>query len=420
MVRLFEYQGKGLLKEAGVPVPPGGIVSSVTDAEEKAEEIGDAVAIKSQIWATGRLKAGGIKFADTPEEARKAAEDLLGTTIKGYEVGDILVEKKLDIEKEFYCSMIVDDSYKVKGPKFILSSEGGVDVEQIAEETPEKISEFDVNYEKGLRPYHVAQLAHNLGLEKEIFRPLSNVGVGLYNVFKNYNARSAEINPLVMTEDGELYAADCRIAMDDASAYRHPEFDFEVPRDMARKPTEFEKIGWGIEAEDYRGVAYFTQMNPEPPEDRGNGYIAFHSIGGGGAMKSADVLMRHNFKLANYTDTSGNPTASKVYRVTRVALSQPGIEGFMMMGSTIANQDQWHHAHGFVKAIREELGDKEDFPVIMLICGNKEKESIEILKNGLEDLPIHLEVYGRDYFHKLDYLAEQMEKAIEKYREKHG
>lgn len=420
MARLYEYEGKRLLKHSEVPVPLGEVAESPEEVKKIASGIGKSVVIKSQIWSTGRLKAGGIKFADNPDEAKKAADDLLGSSVKGHKVSKVLVEEKLDIDKEMYGSIIVDDSYKIKGPKALLCSEGGVDIEEIAKESPEKLAQMSIDFEKGIRSYNVHNLALDIGLEGEIIRPLGKIMTGLYKVFREYDARSAEINPLVLTKDGKLYACDCRIVVDDASAYRHPEFDFGVPRDMPREPTELEKVAWGIEETDYRGVAYFTQITPEPPEDKGKGYIAFHAIGGGGAMKAADVLSKHNFKLADYTDTSGNPTASKVYRVAKVALTQPGIEGYIVLAPTIANQNQWHHAHGLVKAFREELQDKKNFPVIILICGNKEKESQDILKRGLSDLPIYFEVYGRDHFHKLDYLCDQMAKAVASYRKQKG
>ena len=124
----------------------------------------------------------------------------------------------------------------------------------------------------------------------------------------------------------------------------------------------------------------------------------------------------HGLKLANYADTSGNPTAAKVYRCARLILSQPGLEGYCLLGAVIASQDQWHHAHGLVKAFREELADRPGFPVVILIAGNKEAEALEILREGLKDLPIHLELYGREYIHKLDFVAERMKALVEEYR----
>ena len=413
LVRLFEYQGKELLKKAGIAVPEGGVASTPLEAMEVAEKIGKPVVVKAQIWATGRFKAGGIKFAENPEATKKVAEELLGAEIKGFKVDKVLVEERLDIDREFYVGIIVDDSCKVKAPVLIFSTEGGVDIEEVAKKSPEKIARMNVDVLRGIRTYDTYNLVLMLGMPNALLEPMGKAICGLYKVFRMYDARAAEINPLVLTKDEKIYAADCRITIDDSSVTRHPNFGIEVPRDMARPPTELEKIAWKIEEGDYRGTSYFMQLVTEVKEP---GYIGFHGIGGGGTMKAAASLLRSGLKLANYADTSGNPTASKVYRIVKVILSQPRIEGYILAGATMASQEQWHHAHGVVKALREDLKDKPGFPVIILIAGNKEEESHEIVREGLKDLPIRLEVYGREYVNKTDFIAERMKVLVEEYR----
>jgi len=152
----------------------------------------------------------------------------------------------------------------------------------------------------------------------------------------------------------------------------------------------------------------------------GEGVIGFHGIGGGAAMLGADALLRHGLKLANYADTSGNPTASKVYRVVKLIFSQPNIDGYILMGAGIANQEQWHHAHALVRALNEELISRPGFPVIVLIAGNKEAESLEILKHGLQGLPAKIEIYGRDYVYNVDYIAKRMRKLVNDYLKTKG
>jgi succinyl-CoA synthetase beta subunit len=413
MARLYEYQGKQILKEIGVPVPEGDVVSTPQEAREIAERIGKPVAVKAQIWATGRFKAGGIKFADDPGGAEKAAGELLGAEVKGFPVEKVLVEEQLDVDQEYYAGVIIDDSYKVKGPVAIFSTEGGVDIEEVAETSPEKISRLKVDIFHGLRLYDAYNLALAVGVEGALLDPIGRAIRGTYELFKRCDARSAEVNPLVLTADGKVYAADCRVSVDDASVVRHPELGITVPRESDSPPTEFDQIAWKIEEDDYRGVCFLVQMTPDTEE---GGYIGYHAIGGGGALLAADTLVRHGLKLANYADTSGNPTAAKVYRCARLILSQPGLAGYCLLGAVIASQDQWHHAHGLVKAFREELADRPGFPVVVLIAGNKEKEALEILSEGLKDLPIRLELYGRDYIHKLDFVAERMKALVEEYR----
>jgi succinyl-CoA synthetase beta subunit len=413
MARLYEYQGKQILKEIGVPVPEGDVASTAQKAREIAERIGKPVAVKAQIWATGRLKAGGIKFADDLNGVEKAAGELLGAEVKGFPVEKVLVEEKLDVEHEYYAGVIVDDSYKVKGPVVIFSTEGGVDIEEVAATSPEKISRLSVEVFQGLRLYDAYNLALAVGVKGALLNPIGRAIHGTYELFKRCDARSAEVNPLVLTADGKVYAADCRVSVDDASVVRHPELGITVPRESDSPPTEFDQIAWKIEEKDYRGVCFLVQMTPDIEE---GGYIGYHAIGGGGALLAADTLVRHGLKLANYADTSGNPTAAKVYRCARLILSQPGLEGYCLLGAVIASQDQWHHAHGLVKAFREELADRPGFPVVVLIAGNKEEEALEILREGLKDLPIGLELYGREYIHKLDFVAERMKALVEEYR----
>jgi succinyl-CoA synthetase beta subunit len=238
----------------------------------------------------------------------------------------------------------------------------------------------------------------------------------IYAVFKQKNARAVEVNPLVITTDSKLYAVDCRVTIDDSSVIRHPELRIPLPRDMERPPTPLENIAWSIEANDYRGTAYFAQMASDSEIIQG-GYVGFHGIGGGGTMKGYDALARQGLKIANYTDTSGNPPASKLYRIAKVILAQEGIEGYAFIGATMASQNQWHHAHGMLRAFREDLKDRPGFPLIILLAGNKEKESLEILRDGLKDLPIRVELYGREKLQDLDYVAKRMKDLVNEYRE---
>lgn len=418
MPKLYEYQGKSLLKKYNVPTPEGAVASTVKEARSIAEKIGRPVMIKAQVFATGRFKAGGIKFADNAAEAEKVAKELLGKDIKGLKVEKLLIEEKLAIEKEFYAGIIISDSYKVKGPVVMFSTEGGVDIEEVAAKSPEKVATLNVNILDGLAQKDAESLVKKLGVARTLVKPLGDVISGLYKVFREYSARSAEINPLVLTKDGKVYAADCRIMIDEASVFKYPELGITYPRDIGRDPSELERIAWKVEETDYRGVGYFVQM--AFGYEAGDGVVGFHGIGGGGAMLGADALMRHGLKLADYADTSGNPTASKVYRVAKLIFSQPNIDGYILMGPVIANQEQWHHAHALVKALREELKDRPGFPTILVIAGNKEKESLEILEAGLKGLPARIEIYGRDYVKKVDFVAARMKEMVTEYRRGSG
>ncbi len=417
MVKLYEYQGKELLKVLGVRVPEGGVASTPEAAQEIAEKIGKPIVIKAQVGATGRFKAGGIKFAENPQLAKGVAKEILESEIKGLQVEKILVEEKLDIDKEYYAGVFVNDSYKIKAPVVMFSVEGGIDIEEVTEEHPEKMASRIVRYLEGFKRSDALELLTKLNVSTFLMDEISTVLCRLYDLFKRWDARTVEINPLVLTKDQKLVALDCRVTIDDNSVHRHPEFGIKVPRDMDRSPTELEKIAWKIEEGDYRGTGYFTQLVPEIKE---KGYIGFHGIGGGGAMLAADALLRRGFKLANYADTSGDPTASKVYRVIKTILSQPKIEGYVMMGSVIASQEQWHHGHAIVRALGEDLQNKHGFPVLILIAGNKETETHGIIREGLKHSQIKLELYGREYVYRTDFIADRFEAMVKDYRKLKG
>jgi len=414
MPKIHEYQAKRLLRECGIAIPKGDVAVVPEEARRIAKSLGKPVAIKAQVSVTGRFEASGIKFANKADEAEKVAQELLGTVIKGLKVEKVLVEEKLSVEEEFYASVIVNDSWKVKGPVLMFSTKGGSDIEDIAAKFPEKVISMNVDFLKGLTVEDTRDLISKLGVSPPLLQPMGKLVCELYEVFRRYSARSVEVNPIVLAEGGKLYAADCHMVIDEASVFKHPELRIDYPRDIGRPPTELEQLAWKVEEKDYRGVGYFVQM--AEGFGPGEGYIGFHGIGGGGAMLGADALIRHGLKLANYADTSGNPTAAKVYRIVKLIFSQPNIDGYVLMGACIANQEQWHHAHALVRALREELASRPNFPVIILIAGNKEVESLKILGEGLQELPARVEVYGREYVYNVDYIAERMKKLTEEYR----
>ncbi|MBN2580677.1 MAG: acetate--CoA ligase family protein [Pirellulales bacterium] len=424
MARLYEYQGKQILREAGLDVPEGGVAATPEEAFAIAGRLDKPVAVKAQVWTTGRFKAGGIRFAKTPDEARQAAAELLGGRIKDFPVEKVLIEEQLELAHEFYAGIIVDASHKVRAPVLMFSTQGGVDVESVAEE---HLARQAVDILEGFRLDDARRMVESLLKVEEASRlfnlpeeagrlfygELAQSLVSLYEVFRRCDARSAEINPLVATKDGWIVAADCRISIDDASVARHPELGITVPRESNTPPTALDVAAWKIEENDYRGISFFAQM---APDTRGGGFIGYHAIGGGGALLAADTLVRNGLKLANYAETSGNPTAAKVYRTARLVLGQPDLDGYCLLGAVIASQDQWHHAHGLLRAFRETLTDRPGFPVIVLIAGNKEEEALEILREGLSTLPVRFELFGREYIHRLDFVARRMKEMVEEYR----
>lgn len=403
MARLFEYQGKNVLKEVGIKIPKGGPAKTPDEAKKIHEELKVPVVLKIQVWKTGRKEMGGIKFSESPDETYKIASELLGMKVGNFTVDTILVEEKLDIEHEYFAGFVIDD--KEKSPVLIFSSIGGTGIEEIAREHPESVKKLVIDISKGLKEFQARNLIRKLGIKGKALTKLSSTVAKLYRVMREYDARSLEVNPLVLTKDGEIYALDCHMVVDDYAVYRHPELGIEVAREFDRPPTELEKIAYKVEASDYRGTFYFFQMMDKiEPTDNA---IGFHGAGGGGSMMSMDAVIKKGFKLANFCDTSGNPPASKVYRAAKIILSQPNIVGYFASGSGVASQEQFHSARGFVKAFLEE---ELDIPAVIRLGGNYEEVAIEILSKYLKDLPVKVEGYGRD--DSPDFCAERLEELV--------
>jgi len=412
MAKFLEFQGKSYFKKAGIPIPEGDVAKTPEEAVEIAKKIGKPVVVKAQVLAGGRGKAGGVKLASTPEEAGKAAEQILGMDIKGLTVKQVLVEEQLAIAQEFYAGLIINSAQDVRGPVLMFSPEGGMDIESVP---ADKIATLNVDVIKGLMIHDTLDMCVSMGVQGAALRPLADVILKLYGAFRKNDCRTLEINPLVLTEDGKVYAADCRMEADDQAVFRHPEFGIKIGREFLKEPTELDLMGWSYEASDFRGTSYIAEM-ASPEEVAKGGYVGYHGIGGGAAMLGMDALNKVGLKVADYADTSGNPTASKVYRTVKLIMSQPGIEGYFLSGFMMANQEQWHHAHGIVKALREELPNRPGFPVVLLLCGNKEKESQEILKQGLAGLNARVEIYDREHVYDATFIGGRVRALVDEYR----
>lgn len=412
MAKFFEYQGKALFKQAGIPIPEGEAVKTPEEAKKAAQNIGKPVVVKAQVWAGGRGKSGAVKFADTPEEAEKAAGEILGMQVKGLVVKELLVEEKLDIVKEFYAGVIINSAQDVRGPMVMFSPEGGMEIESVPED---KIAMLNVDVIKGLMPYDTLNMALSMGVTGAVLKQIGPIIFKLFQTFQKYDCRTLEINPLVLTGDGRVIAADCRMAVDDQALFRQPGLGVKVGREFLKEPTDFDLMGWSFEESDFRGTSYIAQM-ADPEEVKKGGYLGYHGIGGGAAMIGMDALNQVGLKVADYADTSGNPTASKVYRVIKLIMAQPGIEGYFLAGFMMANQEQWHHAHGIVKALREELPKRPGFPVVLLLCGNKEEESQQILKEGLKDLDARIEIYDRERVYDAKFIGSRVRALVDEYR----
>jgi succinyl-CoA synthetase beta subunit len=404
LARLHEVQGKNLLRQFGIAVPQGRSARTPEEARAIAEEIGKPVMVKAQAWVTGRASLGGIQKAGTPDEAADAATSMLGMKIKGFQVDQVLVEEQLAIAREFYAGVIVDD--REQAPLVMFSSVGGTGIEDIAAEHPDKVARIHLDIDTGLRDFQARNLVRKTGIAGRLQLALGQVLVALQQMAYQYEARAAEVNPLVQTVDGKLYAADCRVTVDDYAVFRHDDLGITIAREYDRPPTRLEEIAYQVEANDYRGTFYFIQM--AEGFDKGAGYIGFHGAGGGGSMMSMDAVLRQGYKLATFVDTSGNPPASKVYRAARIILASGPIDGYFGSGSGVASQEQFYTARGLVKAFLET---HLAVPAVIRLGGNAEDRAVEILERLNGRIPAPVEGYKKD--DSPDFCAERLRELIE-------
>lgn len=391
MARLHEYQGKAIFRQFGIATPKGGAAGTPDEARGLAAEIGAPVMIKAQVWTTSRAGQNLIHFAETPDQAALVAQELLGRQVGNFRVERVMVEARVAVAREFYLGVIIDDA--ARAPVIVFSSIGGSGIEQIAQEHPESVVRQAVDMGVGLRDFEARDLARRAGIEGKLLLQLGSFMPRFYAAARAYEARSAEINPLALTANGDLLALDARFTIDDYAVFRHPDLGIEIAREFDRPPTELEKIAWQVEKHDYRGTFYFIQM--EMGFRKGERVVGFHGAGGGGSMMNMDALFARGFKIADFVDTSGNPPASKVYRAARIILSQKGIDGYYAGGSGVASQEQFHTARGLVKAF---MDDPLNVPAVIRIGGNAEEQAIAILQRASDAhaFPAPVEAYGRD------------------------
>lgn len=385
MARLHEYQGKGILAANGFKVPRGRAVSSADDAVGAAEELGGEVVIKIQAWTTGRAGIGGVSFAKKPDDVRAHAERMLSMKLGQFPVEAVLVEEKIDIDREFFLSFAIDDA--ARAPVIIFAVGGGTGIEERAAST----RRIACDVSSGPVASALSEAVDVCGLSQAHAKQLAESIRKLFAAARKVEARSLEINPLVLSKGGEFVAADCRITIDDYAVARHPELNIEIAREFDHPPTALERIAYAVEQNDHRGTFYFAQLATTAPKGS-NGLVGFHGAGGGGSMMSMDAIVNAGFTIANFTDTSGNPSASKVYRAARIILTQPDLVGYFASGSGVASQEQYWSAYGLTKAFWElDL----DIPAVIRLGGNTEDRAVDILHRMSKLLRAPVEGYRK-------------------------
>ena len=390
MARLHEYQGKAILAANGFKIPRGRAASTADEAVAVANEfaggeMGREVVIKIQAWTTGRAGIGGVAFAKEPDDVRAHAARMLAMKVGQFPVEAVLIEEKLAIEREFFISFAIDDA--ARAPVIVFAVGGGTGIEERAAST--RRIPCEVN--RGPLNSAVNEAVRSCGLSRPSAAQLAESMQKLFAAARSVEARSLEINPLVLTKDGQFVAADCRITIDDYAVARHPELGIEIAREFDHPPTPLERAAYAVEQNDHRGTFYFAQLATAPANDS-KGLVGFHGAGGGGSMMSMDAIVNAGFTIANFTDTSGNPSASKVYRAARIILAQPDLVGYFGSGSGVASQEQYWSAYGLAKAFWElDL----DIPTVIRLGGNTEDRAVDILRRMSKLLRAPIEGYRK-------------------------
>ncbi|HUW94840.1 MAG TPA: ATP-grasp domain-containing protein [Anaerolineae bacterium] len=399
MARLLEYRGKALFRRKGIPVPDGRAVQSAEEALSVADELGFPVAVKAQVHAGGRGKAGAILFAEDRDSLTQAVRELLAKRIHGAPVRELLIEKKADIEQELYVAVSADPS--TRQPVAIFSAKGGVEVEQTADEEASAVFTMPIDIMRGFYYYDALNLLRrDWQLDSRRMFAVANLYTNLYRVYREYDCKLAEINPLALTADGPV-AVDARVDIDDDALARQTTLDLEVTEEAGeRAATALEVAAGRIDENDHRGSIHFVQIDPDGSYAQAEGKvpIGFDCVGAGTSLTTMDELVPLGYYPINFCDSSGNPVGSKLYRITKVIMSQPQIEGYVFV-SCVSSQQLDNTARGIIKAFKElypSTGGQPNIPCVLVFRGAWDDVAIDLFEqHGISD-GRWVRVLGRD------------------------
>jgi succinyl-CoA synthetase beta subunit len=356
-VNIHEYQAKELLRAEGVPIPPGEIATTPEQVEAIAKKIGGMVVVKAQVHTGGRGKAGGVKLAKSPEEARQVADKILGMKINGLTVYTVLVTAAADIASEAYVGIILDRA--TKKPVFMVSPAGGIDIEEVAAKTPEKILKLPIDTRYGLQPYQASELGFFLFDDVKKVRAAAKIMTQLYQAFMKSDASLAEINPLVVTPAGEVLALDAKISVDDNALDRHA--DLASLRDeTAEAPSEVEARNANLT---------FIKLD---------GNVGCVVNGAGLAMATMDLVKYYGGEPANFLDIGGSSNPEKVVNALRIITEDPSVKVilFNIFGGITRTDDV---ANGIVTATK---ANPLKIPIVIRLTGTNEEIAMKILQDN--------------------------------------
>lgn len=365
-MKIHEYQAKQLLAEHHVPVPRGRVAETPEEARNIAEEIGSRVVVKAQIHAGGRGKGGGVKLANTPQEAFEAAKAIIGMTLVTHQTGPegrlvrfVLIEEAPEIAKELYLSMVVDRSSRRECLVYIASEAGGMDIEETANNTPEKIIQAAVHPAAGVSPFQARKLAYGLGLDRSLHSAFAEITRNLYQLFQAKDLSLLEINPLIITGDNKIVALDAKINFDDDGLSRHPGLD--QLRDFAEEdPLEVEAVKTGVN---------YIKLD---------GDVGCMVNGAGLAMTTMDLIKLAGGEPANFLDVGGGASAEKIAKAFHILTSDPKVKVILVnIFGGILRCDRV--ATGLIEAVKKT---KLSLPMVVRLQGTNLNEGRKLLEES--------------------------------------
>src|SRR5919204_3667553 len=379
-MRFFEYEAREIVKRAGIPVTDYGFATTPQEAREIAVRIGGPVVIKSQVLTGGRMKAGGVQFADTPDEAERHARHVLALEINGQMPRGVLVDSRAEVKQEYYAGVVWDGIRKQ--PVMLFSDMGGIDIEEVAEQHPDHVGRRHFSNLLGPRDFEAKECIASIGVTGRALTRLTPILQRLAQLFVDSDMTLAEVNPLAELEDSTFVAVDAHMDMENEARPRQQALLAELgvgdeETRQAREPTPFEIAGAEVDATDHRGVAgNVTEFH---------GDLGLVIGAGGGSLTLFDAVRAHGRHPANYCEIGGNPSVNKAAGLAKLVLQKPGVDKIAVMMSIVSNTRVDIVARGVVKACLELGMDPAEKIAIFRIPGAWEEEGFKILERyGVE------------------------------------
>jgi succinyl-CoA synthetase beta subunit len=397
-VRFFEYESRQIVAKAGIPVSRHGFATTPEEARRIAEEIAGPVVIKSQVLTGGRMKAGGVKFADTPEQAAQDAAFVLQLEINGHMPRGVLVDSRVAVKQEYYAGVVWDGIRKQ--PVMLFSDMGGIDIEEVAETHPDHVGRGWFSNLTEISDYQAKQVIASIGVTGSALTRATPILTRLAKLFVERDMTLAEINPLAQLEDGSFVAVDAHMDMENEARPRQKKLLKELgvgdeETRQAREATPFELAGEAVDAASHRGVAgNVTEFD---------GNLGLVIGAGGGSLTLFDAVRAHGGRPANYCEIGGNPSVEKACGLAKLVLQKPGVDKIAVMMSIVSNTRVDIVARGVIKACVELGYDPGEKIAIFRIPGAWEDEGFKIL-----------EKYGVEYCDRSVSMHEAARRAVEK------